>query len=378
MSLISMLGCEIDSVNISPVKVSWELTLWNILSRTVFLILSGFIPSGGEVLLLSKRRSFGLLGSLGGSLSKGKFVVLLAMWPIISMMLLEFTSIGFPGKIKVINCLNHKIVVVGRNVSMMSVVSSVTFPLESVSLWSDGGANHKVGVISWSVSFSGNSLGCLSVSLDILSASFNGVYILLCSCLSDISFWSIDLSNFSLCDLDFTAWQSMISFCLISIEALSSMIFHCASISTCLLNETNHCFTALWIETSIISCSKALCEMIITFSNGINAKISLNIISKIGNKSCSIVQLNSHGLIVNRWPCSVDCSSSVFGSDGFIAILEIKAPGFRLSELKFVIWVLDLYFIWDFVCAEFLSFEKVDFFNCCWDDEFPLTQYVLF
>jgi len=74
-----MLGCEIDSVNISPVKVSWELTLWNILSRTVFLILSGFIPSGGEVLLLSKRRSFGLLGSLGGSLSKGKFVVLLAM-----------------------------------------------------------------------------------------------------------------------------------------------------------------------------------------------------------------------------------------------------------------------------------------------------------
>jgi hypothetical protein len=58
MSLISMFGGEIDSFNISPVKVSWELTFWNILSASVFLIFSSFIPSSSKILLLSKSRSF--------------------------------------------------------------------------------------------------------------------------------------------------------------------------------------------------------------------------------------------------------------------------------------------------------------------------------
>ena len=206
------------------------------------------------------------------------------------MMLLKFTSIGFPSKIKVVNSLNHKIVLVRRYVSMMSVESFVRFSLELMSFRSDSRANHKVSIISWSFSsFSGCCFGSLSFSLNIFSAWFNWINILIFSCLSCINFWSINLGNLSLSNFLFTAWQSFVSFCLFSKEALTFMVFHCASISTWLLNETNHGLLADGIETCVITCSKSLCEMVITLSYSINTKITFNIISKIGNESSSIL-----------------------------------------------------------------------------------------
>jgi hypothetical protein len=192
-----------------------------------------FSPSILEILLLSKSRSFGLYVSFRGGLSKGKSCLFLAMWSVICMMLLEFASIGFPSKIKVVNCLNHEIVLVRRYVSMMSVKSFVRFSLELMSFRSDSWANHKVGIISWSVSssFSGYCFGSL-FSLDIFSAWFNWINILIFSCLSCINIRSINLGNLSLSNFFFTAWQSLVSFCLFSKEALTFMVFHCASIST--------------------------------------------------------------------------------------------------------------------------------------------------
>jgi len=295
MTLISMFRSEINSVNISPIKVSWELSLWNITSSRIFFEFLSFSPSSLEILLLSKSRNFGLFVSLRGGLSKGKGCLFLAMWSVICMMLLEFASIGFPSKIKVVNCLNHKIVLVRRYVSMMSVESFVRFSFELLSFRSDSWANHKVGIISWSVSsswsfssFSGCCFGSLSFSLNIFSVWFNWINILIFCCLSCTNFWSINLGNLSLSNFLFTAWQSFISFCLFSKEALTFMVFHCASISTWLLNETNHGLLADGIETCVITCSKSLCEMIISLSYSINTKITFNIISKIGNESSSI------------------------------------------------------------------------------------------
>lgn len=79
MPLISMFRSKINSTNISPIEISWELILWNISSRSIFLIFSCFFPSRGEVLLLSKRRSFGLFVNFRGCLSKCKGFMFLAM-----------------------------------------------------------------------------------------------------------------------------------------------------------------------------------------------------------------------------------------------------------------------------------------------------------
>jgi len=179
MTLISMFRSEINSLDISPIKVSWELTFWNIFSWCIlFLELLGFFPCWREILLLSKGRCLGVFVNLRGSLSKWERCLFLAMWPIINMMLLKLTSIGFPGKIKVIDSLNHKIVLVWRHVSMVSVKSFMRFSLEIWSSRSDSWANHKVGFVSWSVS----SGWCFSISgcisLNILSAGFNGIHIL--------------------------------------------------------------------------------------------------------------------------------------------------------------------------------------------------------
>jgi len=290
MTLISMFRSEINSLDISPIKVSWELIFWNSFSWWIlFLELLGFFPCSREILCLSKGWCFGFFVSLRGSLSKWESCLFLAMWPIINMMLLKLASIGFPSKIKVINSLNHKIVLVWRHVSMMSVKSFVRFSLEIWSSWSDSWANHKVSFVSWSVSsgWSFSVSGC--ISLNILSAGFNGIDILIFSLLCCVNFRSLNLSNLSLSNFCLSAWQGFVSCCLFSEEALTFMAFHCASISTWLLNETHHSLFANGIETCIITCSKPLCEMVIAFSYGINTKITFNIVSKIGDKSSSII-----------------------------------------------------------------------------------------
>lgn len=213
MTLISMFRSEINSLDISPIEVSWELSLWNIFSWIIFLLeLLGFVQCRREILLLSKGRSCGLFVNLRGCLSKWERCLFFAMWPIINMMLLKFTSIGFPSKIKVINSLNHKIVLVRRYVSMMSVKSLVRFSLEFVISRSNFWINHKVGFVSWSVS-SGWCFGFSScISLDILSARFNGIHILIFSCLRCVNFSSLNLSNLSLSNFNFRAWQVWFSF----------------------------------------------------------------------------------------------------------------------------------------------------------------------
>lgn len=52
MSLISMLVGEIDTLYISPVKVFWQLRLWDFGGRWVFLELLGFFPSLGKVFMM--------------------------------------------------------------------------------------------------------------------------------------------------------------------------------------------------------------------------------------------------------------------------------------------------------------------------------------
>ena len=164
----------------------------------------------------------------------------------------------------------------------------------------------------------------------------------------------------------------MIGFCLLSKEALSSMILHCTSISTSLLNKTNHCLIAYRIKAWIISCSKPLRKMIISFSNSINTEITFDIVSIISNESCSVIKHYSHGLIVDRWPGTILCLST-FGGNNFVTILEIKVVCFGLSKLKMMIWVLDLDFVWKFVSAKFFSLEKIYFFNLCRYWELPFT-----
>lgn len=280
------------------------------------------------------------------------------MWSIISMVLLKFTSIGFPGKIKIIDSLNHKIVLVRRNVSMMGVVSPVRFSLESLSLGSDSWAQHEVGIVSWSVSSRRRiTLNNRVISLCVLSTCLNRVNILAFSSLCSGDIRSLNFSNLGLCNFNLLTWYGFICFDLISIKALSSVILHSASITTSLLNKTNHCFVTGWIETSVISSSKSLCKMIVSLSYSINTKITFNIVSEISHESSSIFQFNSHCLIVNRWPGTINFSTSSFGSDGFVSILEIKVPGFLLSKFKLMIWILDLNFVWNGVSAEFFGFE---------------------
>jgi hypothetical protein len=54
-----MFRSEINSFNISPIEVSWELRLWNTFSIWILLLeLLGFFPSSSEILCLSKGRRF--------------------------------------------------------------------------------------------------------------------------------------------------------------------------------------------------------------------------------------------------------------------------------------------------------------------------------
>ena len=125
VTLVSMLGGEVNTLDVSPVEVGWELTIWDSVGIWVLLlVLLGLTPGSSEVISLLKDFLFLVKISFGLGLGKIQSL-LLAVRSITWMVLLELASICFPAEIHIVDSGNEEIVLIRCNMSMMSIVPLV-------------------------------------------------------------------------------------------------------------------------------------------------------------------------------------------------------------------------------------------------------------
>jgi hypothetical protein len=142
----------------------------------------------------------------------------------------------------------------------------------------------------------------------------------------------------------------------LSCEALEVMLIQ-GSITSNLLYETNHGFSALRVERGIGARLDHL-ESTSAIGNWVVTNVIVHGISEVCDEPHSVAELNSHCLIVDGTPGSGEFLSSVTGS-GNEVVEKLYAPLFTLRECKFVILSNNLYFVWVLMGAEVLLAEDV-------------------
>ena len=112
VTLISVLTGEVNTIYVSPVKVGWELTIWDRVGIWVFLLVFlGFRPSFSKV--ISCLKNLFLTVKIFFTLDLGKLQsLLLAVRSVTCMMLLELAGICFPSKIHIIDGRDKKIILI--------------------------------------------------------------------------------------------------------------------------------------------------------------------------------------------------------------------------------------------------------------------------
>lgn len=162
----------------------------------------------------------------------------------------------------------------------------------------------------------------------------------------------------------FYTFHQIKMFYLLSMKTLCSMILKSSS-SSCYLNKSYHRFIAFWLKAFIVS-SSHWAKCLVSIFQWITAETFVNIISEIGNKSKSIIQLNSKCLIVNWTPSTLNNFSITLAflrallSSCLILITHFNSIYFFiLGEWKIVIRAYYLQFIWYFMSTYFLCFKYI-------------------
>ena len=194
-------------------------------------------------------------------------------------MLLILAGISFPSKIHIINGVNEQVILIRWQMFVMSVVSFVRKSKEDVLL------------VSWKII---NILFPGHLSLALRSCLFLGSTVLF----ND----SVNLDG--IIDLLYTLLD-VVGLSLLSIEALSLVSLHAASISMHGLDKSHHGGSAVRVETGIVASLGAL-KLVGTVSNGVLTERWLDIVSEIGDESHAIIKLHSECLIVDSGPSSLN------------------------------------------------------------------------
>ena len=179
---------------------------------------------------------------------------------------------------------------------------------------------------------------------------------------------TLNFGKFIIIIRDFRSFFNTVIRELLSIEARCLMIRQCI----CLLrnwwnrlNESYHRAITFRVETPIVTWmninkgEKLVMQWIF-------CQRRFSIIPKIGQKSESIVKFNLQSLIIDCTPLSLNFFSSTalafaFAklSDSFIIIFKANFYQVFLCELEFIVFINDLYAIWQIVGANVFWFEQV-------------------
>ena len=160
-----------------------------------------------------------------------------------------------------------------------------------------------------------------------------------------------------------------------TIETLSFVLLQIAC-SMNSLDQTNHGPSTIGVEWVIVWGLHAG-KSIFTIFDWVVTNRWFDIISEISQESNSVIKLNSHCLIIDSTPGTLNGFTSLLCSC-YISICQFHSPDIFLWELELVIFRYDLYVIWSFMSTNFICLKQINGINLLWNMEVPCTKNIVF